>query len=252
MNFWGLTLAGIAQIAFWLVVGTLAVLTYLQARKTVFQPIKTEVFKLQLASLTNLSKHLYGLNDRQLYSYFGLDRMLHENAWLALDEYAESVLGAVSPRLLSGEKIETSSRDLDALWRDSTPEERLQRPRLGGTDLDSFECDGVIFASDSYMDNLRSLELSAADPLIPSDIQAAVQDFVSRLDNSLELIPTVIRDCSEFIADNYGSIESLNKANVNEFSFRWERKRIPLEPAAQKIITLIRERYRPDRVGYTA
>ncbi|WP_414831737.1 hypothetical protein [Afifella sp. YEN Y35] len=46
------------QIIFWCVAGVLAVLSYRQARKSIFQPAKNEVFKIQIKEIQDIMKKL--------------------------------------------------------------------------------------------------------------------------------------------------------------------------------------------------
>ena len=52
------------QIASWLILGTVAVLTYRKARQTILQPIRTEVFKLQLVAMTEIMRLFHGKSAR--------------------------------------------------------------------------------------------------------------------------------------------------------------------------------------------
>lgn len=61
----------LAQIVFWVTVSVVTVLTYRRARKTLLQPIRTEVFKLQVEEVKPLFKIVVGKGEVELRRYFG-------------------------------------------------------------------------------------------------------------------------------------------------------------------------------------
>ena len=83
------TVTSLVQIAFWLTVSILSVLTYLRARKSVLQPAKTEVFKMQIARLQDILKEFSWKNSVEAWAMSGLQECLDLNALRMFDTYAE-------------------------------------------------------------------------------------------------------------------------------------------------------------------
>ena len=72
---------------FFLVVGSLAILSYLQARKTLFTPIKTEVFKFQLKVFEELLLFFQNQSESDFIRSFDLEKTVTLNSSLLMDEY---------------------------------------------------------------------------------------------------------------------------------------------------------------------
>lgn len=87
MNYLEIT-KDITQITFWLVAGAVAVLTYRQARRTVLQPIRTEVFKEQLKVMSEAMSLFVGKNEVTLRGDFDFRALFDANVCYVLDSYA--------------------------------------------------------------------------------------------------------------------------------------------------------------------
>lgn len=79
----------VVQIIFFIVTGILAVFTYLGARRTVLQPIRTEVFKQQLNVFSEILVIFNGKDEIQLREYFNFNYLVRINSFYLLDKYAK-------------------------------------------------------------------------------------------------------------------------------------------------------------------
>src|SRR5438128_11734785 len=64
------TVKDVLNAAFFLVVGIITILTYRQAKKTILQPLKTEIFKQQIQLFTDLLKLFVGKDEIDLREQF--------------------------------------------------------------------------------------------------------------------------------------------------------------------------------------
>lgn len=78
----------IVNILFFLTAGIVGVLSYLNARKTLFAPIKTETFKLQLKAFEELLSFFQHKNEHDFLDDFDFPRILRLNALQMCDAYA--------------------------------------------------------------------------------------------------------------------------------------------------------------------
>ena len=92
------SVASAVQILFWLVVATITVLTFLQARKTLFQPQRTEVFKLQVALLAELSAHFVRKDENDLVRDFDFLRIIRINSVAMYDTFLWSAFSSQERR----------------------------------------------------------------------------------------------------------------------------------------------------------
>lgn len=80
----------IIEALFYVSMGTVAVLTFLSARKTILQPMKTEVFKNQVEVFTSIMKLFNGKTESEIRHAFDFDEMLRANIFKLLDDYLET------------------------------------------------------------------------------------------------------------------------------------------------------------------
>lgn len=76
------------QILFFIVIGTISILTYLKAKKTLLQPLRTEIFKKQLRDFANILKLCVGKTEHDLRNDFAFSKLIFANSCSLLDEYA--------------------------------------------------------------------------------------------------------------------------------------------------------------------
>lgn len=77
----------IAQVAFYVTMGTLAVLTYMHARRTLFVPFASELYKAELRELLDVHELVRHKHLAALFEKFDLDRLFALNAKLMLECY---------------------------------------------------------------------------------------------------------------------------------------------------------------------
>ena len=87
------TIKELFNILFFIVVGSVTVLTYLKANKSILQPMENEIFKNQLTEFTNIMDIFNGKSEVELREYFGLSDLIKVNAFFMLDNYASLFFG---------------------------------------------------------------------------------------------------------------------------------------------------------------
>lgn len=87
------------EALFYVLTGTVALLTYLGARKTILQPIKTEIFRNQVEVFTSIMKLFNGKSEYEIRQAFGFKEMLRANILSLLDDYAQVFLILISTQI---------------------------------------------------------------------------------------------------------------------------------------------------------
>lgn len=247
MGFWDINVADAVQIAFWLLVGTLTLLTFLQARKTIFQPIKLEVFKLQLVSLTRLSDALYGKGEWELVEEFALDEVFADNAWNMVGDYAGYVLRMRSPELDAAAESEPDLRYASPTWQPLGERSELPVLSVGEWVKGAGE---PIRLSNKHWDSVHRLQVLGADPLLPASISTAVESLLDAIEDNIAAIGSVLRASASDFAIRHPYVESLSGASIGWIHNRWNGERATLEEKARAVLLNIREYYRPDEIGF--
>jgi hypothetical protein len=70
------------------VVGVITAKTYARAKRTILQPIRTEIFKTQLQELSSVLRLFVGQGEVELRRRFGFHKLLSVNIVLLYDCYA--------------------------------------------------------------------------------------------------------------------------------------------------------------------
>ncbi|MFT6657172.1 hypothetical protein [Maritalea sp.] len=83
-----------AQVAFWITAGTIAWLSYAQAKKSIFQPAKNEVFKVQVEKLQELMQLLNWRSSLEAWEESGLESSFSFTVHNIFKQYAKREFGA--------------------------------------------------------------------------------------------------------------------------------------------------------------
>ena len=78
----------IFQVFFFIVIGVVRILTYIKAKKSLLQPIKTEVFKEQIKVFANILEQISGKSEISLRNDFDFDKVFTVNVASMYDHYA--------------------------------------------------------------------------------------------------------------------------------------------------------------------
>lgn len=77
----------IIQSIFWTIAATVGILSYMQARKTIFQPAKNEVFKVQINDLKKILSDLNWISQSECINKSGLDESIKLNINIIFFDY---------------------------------------------------------------------------------------------------------------------------------------------------------------------
>jgi hypothetical protein len=175
---------------------TIAVLTYRQARKTILQPLRTEVFKEQIRVFGKIQELFLARTRWDLSEQLGLVDLVGVNCQAMVDTYARVVLGY---------QYEWPTRDWEACKRKgnsfnilelaAAPRQVVELLLSRSTKLPDYDpiiqpINGdklagwknynhpVIFYHDSFVDAEKRLNGLAASPVLPGDCQECIRTFL--------------------------------------------------------------------------
>ncbi|WP_170546522.1 hypothetical protein [Ruegeria arenilitoris] len=176
----------LTQIGFWIVAGSVAWLSYRQARRTIFQPAKNEVFKVQIEKLQELMQLLNWKSDfdawrasglstsadismNSLFKTYAKDRFSAEVKPKAEDK-ASSVGMIVSPNATGFEKIVGPADDAD---------ESEKRPHHV-YDWENYTWE-TFEVSSRYQEVVELLDEVSNNPVLPHEILSKVNNLQKEL-----------------------------------------------------------------------
>jgi hypothetical protein len=257
------------QIAFFAATGVLAVMSYATARKTIFQPLRVEIFKKQLESLSQILALFSGRGEVDLRDDFALDQLINVNIIRMYDDYAHFAFGVkqsrenrpYGPRLCpvsrftkdqetgNVEGLELNDNYIDprkAIKRKGREEQAPDAP--DGKEI-SEQWDyknAEIHLPRAFVEKGEEFRRLIDDPLCPKSIVSLMEKYLEDIDNNITAVEKVILECAKEMPSHYPSIEDLEDSDsgwiVNKITGRWAN----LQPAAKLIIDTCRAYFGSD------
>lgn len=247
-SFWSLHLTDLVQIMFWLVVASVTLLTYSHAKRTILQPLHTEVFKLQLETMNRLLKILVGKGEYELTSHFNLDGALEANTVKMMDAYVESQLGFApkdpDSRPYSPKFCPSALADPKALEvvRYDNPTTTTGEHESDGekTDWRNYE-HLIVSIPREHSDAVAELESFLSDPLVPVGCAARVEALLEAVRESVQLVAPLLTERSQQLPDLYPTLEELRDRDFGGWIHNdWNKQRPTLLPLVSDIVAYAR------------
>jgi hypothetical protein len=258
--------AGVNVVQSIFLLGTLvlAVLTYRQARKTILQPLRTEVFKEQIKVFGKIQEMLLSKTQLDLWTEFGLIDLVGVNCQAMVDTYARVVLGY---------QYQWPTRDWESCKRKSNSFNILElataHPKVRAlllsrsTYLPDYDpiiqpINGdkfagwknynhpVIFYHDSFVDAQKRLNGLAASPVLPNDCQKRIRAILDYMDKFPGKMRIKIAELSETLP---GKVPTAQDFEWEKFKYVYQeayREISDLTPAAEDLLKCIRGHLNPD------
>ena len=246
----------ITNILFFLCIGAVGVLSYLQARRTIFSPIKTEIFKLQIDSLQEVLEFFYKHERQSIDDHFDYQRILWINTMDVIDDYIEhffsekvklkedhkkkrreeSVGAIVSHKFMEKnfERIEYETKSNDSEPKDITPIE----PAIQLSIWQDYH-KGMINFTQDYSNSMDKLRRFQSSPLLPQDLKKLVSNFEKDAHENLRIMMDVLTEFAQELPSKYPTVESVT---TNKFDWVWNeynRKKTEMSGAQNAILAFL-------------
>jgi hypothetical protein len=247
------TLKNIANIIFFVVVATVTVLSYRQARKTLFAPIRTETFKLQLKAFEEVLLYFQNKSEADFLESFDLDRIVSLNALRMADEYVAVFFrneikvdkeereklyrvfigGIVSTEHMKKhfEKEEPTAKEMP----DQSSQESITNPAIVLARWQEYD-HGMVEYTKEFQDQLKELEKLAASPLLPKSLREMIGEFHGKAHKNLELTGKVVGSFAHEMPKHFPRAGDMRKFNPGGIWNSFNDQREEFEPAAKNIL----------------
>ncbi len=251
------------QIVFWGIIATIAILTYLWARRTIFQPIRTEVFKAQLEELTNILRMFVGKEELELRDAFGFEKLFHVNACRMYDSFAATFFDVkqdIDERpynrtecpssLFTTDYAEKHVRVMDGHTRDvNTPkcEEGPPDPRVRAAMWNDYT-HGELHVPQTFSEMEKKLSDLLDNPLLPSEVTTLIKAYQELAFSNLEMVRNILKEAAPQMVGNYPTVESLGESSYEWIRGQYLHKFRDLKPKADEIVSFVRSYYGTDNV----
>jgi len=243
----------ISNIIFFAVISIVTILSYLQARKTLFAPIRTETFKMQLKAFEEVLQYFQNKSESDLLDAFDLDRILRLNTLRMADLYVDmffpneikiddaerdktySVLvgGIVSIEHAQKffEKVEPTSNHKDKHPTD----DKISNPTIILAKWQKYEHEMIEYTKE-FMDQIKELDRMPASPILPKQLRDHIIDFRSIAHECLTTIGLTITEASKKMPEHYPRSTDLITFSPTWIWNEFNESREKFEPTAKKIL----------------
>jgi len=246
-------LKNLTNIIFFVVVAIITVLSYLQARKTLFAPIRTETFKLQLKAFEDVLLYFQNKSESDFLEAFDLDRIVALNTLRMADAYVSAffpgeinvdederrrtygpfVGGVVSAEHMQKyfEKVEPT----DSSKLGQVALEPITNPAIVLARWQEYEHDMVEYTKE-FNDQLKELEKLAASPLLPKSLRDMIGQFRSKAHENLTLAGRVVASSAKDMPKHFPRASDMRKFSSGWVWNEFNEQRESFEPGAKKIL----------------
>jgi hypothetical protein len=248
------------DIIFFIVAGAVVVLTFNRAKKSIFMPLRTETFKLQLKAIEDVLLYFEKRALIRIDDEFDLDKIVYLNAIKMLDDYVVTFFG-------NQFKKEEFSKNRGELFKDiageiatkdfaehkfqvaghfqqrakDNPDEAPLEPGQRVTRWNSYE-HGVIYYTKAYQDATERLRRFNASPLLPKDLKALISEFEALVSKNLQKVGSVLTEVAKELPIQYPTFAILGKADLRWIWKKYIHARVPLEEKQNAVLAYL-ERY---------
>jgi hypothetical protein len=238
------------QIVFWICVASVTVLSYIQARKSLFQPIKTELFKVQVAEFKEIMK-IFSSDEITLRGRCDFDAMLNANITKMYDDYVKLSLGFIveDERAYNTKDFPMSIIPIEKLIRVESHIKEDENKESAVKKLEWSEYDyHELRISRKYVDFKKEIEDFTVSPILPTKLISLIEDYMELCHENLILIEKTLNSAVLHMSDYYKTVEDVKRAEFYWIRTNYVRDFKPLKPKAEEIVKYVRDYFDPDGV----
>jgi hypothetical protein len=247
------------QIAFFLVTAIVAIVTYRSAKRSVFQPIRTEIFKIQLADVQMVLDDFAGKSGFSLADNLDWNAMVAGNSNLMYMAYAETFLGVkideskaahtelipIKRGLMNPDELELVVDHLEGPNEEPEVEPMDVDPAAAWQQYEHRRNYGV---SERYEDELRRIRRLGNRPLLPTKLVDLIDDYRQFAEQQLLELIEILTAASREMPSKYPTFVDLQSGVYTWIMARCQSPVSGLGTRAAGIVAFVKEYYAPDRL----
>jgi hypothetical protein len=242
----------VVQIAFFAATGMVAILSYITAKKTIFQPLRTEIFKRQIEDLSSVLRLFSGKGEVALRKEFSFDDLITANIAVMYDAYLAFAFNMARPEevleyrheLCPSAMVLPEALQVASDYRvDNTAKKNSNIPEEW--DYKAY----AISIPTGFSDKVDEFQVILDSPLLPKSIAGLLEKYFSVVEEeNITIIREVIEQSAEEMPAKYPTL-----GDIEHSSFNWILNRIAhqfqeLEPTAKMINENVRAYFDSDNL----
>jgi len=246
----------IANIFFFFVLGIIGILSYIQAKKTVFTPLKAETFKLQLKVFQDILMFFQDPENIDADKGFDLNNILYLNARVMMDQYIalffenEIEINEERQKERLKEMVgcivtkEFMEKYVERIEYATKPENNFQPEEVLSTSEIMSEWQNykyeMVHYTKKYKEKLEKISVFSSSPVIPKKLKDKLIEIEYKVHGNLSLVGEVLTDISSELIEKYPNAETITKADLTWIWNRYNAKRESITKYSEDIAEFIR------------
>lgn len=246
----------IFQIIFFCVVLTVTILSYKQAKKTLFTPIKTETFKMQIKAFEEILLFFQNKGETEFTRQFDFNNIVGMNSQILLIDYIETFFkndieidkekvaemmkgsagGVATASYMSKHFVKPDYFEKE----DKKKKEEITNPALILKEWEQYEFGKIDFTKQFSIEAEKLKNLSAS-PLIPQELKDKINAFDKKIHNNLFAVGKVLTSVAKEMPTKFPNPKSLDNFNKSGLWNRYNREMEEVENDAKDILSYIRQ-----------
>ncbi|WP_316634917.1 hypothetical protein [uncultured Flavobacterium sp.] len=253
----------IFQILFFIIVGIVTILSYKQASKTLFTPIKTETFKMQIKAFEDILSFFQTKTETDFTKQFDFDFIVNANAQLMLSDYISTFFSTEIN--INTDKVKDLEKEFYGAavthsWAEKnfiSPEyfdktetqkkEEITNPAIILENWKHYEY-GPIHYTKKYYEETEKISQLIASPLIPIGLKNKLEEFSKLVNENLLIVGGTLNEISKELPQKFPTAKSIKKFEAAGLWNKYNEKQEHLEPLAKEILLYIRNYLKIDKL----
>ena len=218
-------------------------------RRTILQPIRTEIFRIQLEELRAVLRLFTG-GEGDFRGRYAFGKLEAANIALMFDSYARTVFGLECKReerpynrnecpvSIVHEDLFTLADGYIAPENEEEPPDKTD-PRVRAVQWNDYK-HGEMPIPREYYKSEEELQRIIESPLLPKECVGLIEDFQRIVSDNTSLLQRVLVECAAEMPVKYPTQEMLQRASANWIHARYNHEFQHLKPKADEIVKFIR------------
>jgi hypothetical protein len=243
------------NILFFIVMIVIAILSYIQARKTLFSPIKTEIFKVQIEAFQDVLKFFNRHNSYDFDREFDVNNIFHLNAAkMRLDYihtffedqiepkegYVDELRKAAVGSLVSEEFLTSMNEPGEELFEVKHPEKKDLSPEMKLAKWNEYKYPKIDF-TEGFQKNNDELAKLASSPLLPKELTDLIYEFKSIMNQNLMCVGEVLTNSAKELPTKYSTADDVIKFQPAWIWNKYNHERESTDEVVSKILKYIND-----------
>jgi hypothetical protein len=240
----------ILESIYFVTIVVVGILTFISAKRTILQPIKTEIFKIQLGQLTEVLKYFVGKDEIELRKQFDFENLMLANTTHLFDNYAQIVFNLkIDPNKRPYNHKECPSSLVKAKFLepigdyvDIPPKKEIPKTELTKEDRlkiwQKYEI-GEFHLTKKYVKTKKLIRRFISSPVLPKKCISLLEEYIAIVDKNVDLMCKVLKKTIKLLPKKYPTLADLKIATMVWVDNKFHDYIQDLEPKSKEIIEFI-------------